>query len=688
MQVVFQVIQRLLPHGSRAPAGAAKGQSGITVEPPGSADWRLPPVWPPDLFAVCATLLNLSGCYADASLTEECDARDYMRLGRIWRGPDVKSGKEQDAPGPVGERKQEAPGQMDVLAGALQRHWDRLLLSAAEPVSAHVERHEAETHWCGAALALLAIADEASRGMGYSARRLLAYRAMRWQWQAAACDGGDRGEEKRWRRAATLCDLVPPEVCCVQPKARTPQVGCSLRSLSNNLALLPPIGEVTTRYLVSPLAPPAPGKEEVEAFNLMLVPYPYRVGDSALRETRAHDEENWRSFRVSQDWLAPLGAQGAEPIAGFVEALVERAVADAKDPRFRVHGVVFPEAALEASLALKVGQMLAARGVDIDLLVAGAMESAAGPRPRNSVLSMLFSGGHGSGKREVLSAWKQSKHHRWKIDRRQQNSYGFAGKAPPRDGKMVLWEDIDVSNREVTFYQLPNSAVLATLICEDLARVDPVQPVVRAVGPNLVIGLLFDGPQLQGRWPGRACALLSDDPGSSVLTFTSAGPVARYRRYCQGARPGQEGPLAIALWNDDESKPQSISLEPGAQAVVLELELGSHAESTLDRRSDEGATMHVRLKRRPAPDGSPGEPRISQVRLARAEDWRILLEEPAVSPGEQPPPEPVCVSPEGTDCFAEAVSARLQDLTATFQRVDDHLGELAARLAEAQAPGR
>jgi len=34
-------------------------------------------------------------------------------------------------------------------------------------------------------------------------------------------------------------------------------------------------------------------------------------------------------------------------------------------------------------------------------------------------------------------------------------------------------------------------AALAVLICEDLARFDPVLPVINAVGPNLVISLLL-----------------------------------------------------------------------------------------------------------------------------------------------------------------------------------------------------
>ena len=49
----------------------------------------------------------------------------------------------------------------------------------------------------------------------------------------------------------------------------------------------------------------------------------------------------------------------------------------------------------------------------------------------------------------------------------------------------------------------------------------PLRTVIRSVGPNLVIVLLMDGPQLVRRWPGKYATVLSDDPGSAVLTVTS-----------------------------------------------------------------------------------------------------------------------------------------------------------------------
>jgi hypothetical protein len=50
---------------------------------------------------------------------------------------------------------------------------------------------------------------------------------------------------------------------------------------------------------------------------------------------------------------------------------------------------------------------------------------------------------------------------------------------------------------------------------------------MNAIGPNLVIALLMDGPQLENRWPARYATVLAEDPGSAVLTVTSLGMVRR-----------------------------------------------------------------------------------------------------------------------------------------------------------------
>jgi hypothetical protein len=118
----------------------------------------------------------------------------------------------------------------------------------------------------------------------------------------------------------------------------------------------------------------------------------------------------------------------------------------------------------------------------------------------------------------------QAKHHRWKLDRSQIEQYELTR----LDTCKSWWEHIDLSSREFMFCSLGKGRVISVLVCEDLARPDPVGDLIRAVAPNLVIALLMDGPQLKTRWPARYAASLASDPGSSVLSVTSIGmsPVA------------------------------------------------------------------------------------------------------------------------------------------------------------------
>src|SRR6185295_16620722 len=105
---------------------------------------------------------------------------------------------------------------------------------------------------------------------------------------------------------------------------------------------------------------------------------------------------------------------------------------------------------------------------------------------------------------------------------------------------------------------------------------------IRHAGPSLVVSLLMDGPQLKTRWPARYASILSDDPGSSVITLTSWGMVRRY------SSPYGLMSNVIALWSESGGgKIREIELASGAQAVLLTLKLASKRERTADCRLEE-----------------------------------------------------------------------------------------------------
>jgi hypothetical protein len=130
MATINDIIRSVLPEGTRPG--------------PGLRNWQHPPIWPPDLFAVAATLATLSGCYGSRRYTAhwipDCvfDGA-YLRQVR-------KAGSEW------GE---------GILPPEVARLWKALITSG----SAHVERPRHK--WKDAVMKLLAIADEACAGIGF-----------------------------------------------------------------------------------------------------------------------------------------------------------------------------------------------------------------------------------------------------------------------------------------------------------------------------------------------------------------------------------------------------------------------------------------------------------------------------------------------------------------------------------------
>ena len=155
---------------------------------------------------------------------------------------------------------------------------------------------------------------------------------------------------------------------------------------------------------------------------------------------------------------------------------------------------------------------------------------------------------------------RQDKHHRWSLDERQIYQYHLGGALHPH---IRWWEAIDVPRRSVQVVEVGEGITIVSLVCEDLAQNDDVAELIRSIGPTIVSTALLDGPQLTSRWSARYASVLADDPGSAVMTLTSFGMAQRSRPAGFDASP------VIALWKDPARGTREISLEPGAQGVLL-----------------------------------------------------------------------------------------------------------------------
>ena len=297
---------------------------------------------------------------------------------------------------------------------------------------------------------------------------------------------------------------------------------------------------------------------QTDTINLLLIPWPSEVRVSQFRETAdatARLPKGFGFFTFTDD--------SREDPKKRVEALH----AEAKRKLRRIDGVVLPELSITNEQFRALRKSLP----EECFLIAGVGgREADGGRGTNEVWLSL----------PPLKDVVQRKHHPWKLDESQVIQYGLGGVLSP---ERQWWEHIDCTGRYLNFISLSENLVMCALVCEDLARPDPVANIVRAVGPNLVIALLMDGPQTKERSAARYATVLADDPGCSVLSLTSLG-------MAQLSRPetGPSRSRVVALWKDRFKGAIEIELPQGSEAIAISLSTRYREEFTADGRGDGG----------------------------------------------------------------------------------------------------
>ncbi len=535
---VGDVIRGMLPNGSD------QAQKSPT--------WTQAPIWTPDLFAIAATLIEKSSCYAEPGIAFSKDAKQRAaKQRRALRAQRI---------GGEWANKFGVPARVQAL-------WRKLLSAEHDLVCCGTGGGRS---WKLAAMELLAIADEACAGMGYQPSRSDGLANFLWQQLIAQYSG----RQSPLQLPNSLTHLVPADVACVMPKAMTADVGCTLRSLSHNLALLPGIGCVQTEWSVDSARESSGGRTE-DPFNVLLVPFPYVVRASDFAVSRPATAKFDGYFFLKQNWLWH-GGKKVRP-AAFAQFLIEL-IREAEKECGAVHALVFPEASLDQNTAIGIGKLLAKKAPRLELMICGTLGSD-GNGTRNEAALLRFDEG------QIADTYVQSKHHRWKLDGPQIKRYQLGDKLDP---EFKWWEDIAVDDRKIRFGVNRHEAVIATLVCEDLARHDPVLGVLTAVGPSLVVALLMDGPQFEARWSGRYATALADDPGCSVLTITSVGMIDRFN-------PTGPGQRVIGLWKDRTGQAVQLVLPPANHGVILSLKAATCEQTTMDHRSDGGSVVEYRL---------------------------------------------------------------------------------------------
>lgn len=558
---IKEVAKSLLPNGTDGRSFRRVGSDYL----PAKNNLDLCPIWPPDIFAVAGSIIERSGCYTAAGPDRRNVSKhrayleDIAATVKAWTGSDTGLFK--------------VPPQV-------QRKWTSVISTFGQVDIGDVMSHPTLVDDL---LFLFCASDEACRGMGWDTPEgrqnpfaLMALSSL------LPISSVSKDVPALPEAPNTLCALVPPSAAVVMPKTLTATVGCTIRSLSHHLALLPGASQCSPTWALTPHRDTDTASAPI---RLLVIPFPFEVPASSFRVTDDPLELSGNAktaafFGLKPDWLQSRGkpVTAAMLFDDLILPLLKQAnsLARAAGP---VTGVVLPECALTDGLADELAKKLRSTGVTF--FTTGVLRNKKHSGSRNVAKTYVLP----SRPSMVL---EQYKHHRWRLDRDQCETYGLDFQWESKAEKW--WEDIDVSQRYLPFFGLRRYMSMTVLICEDLARNDPAMSVVRSVGPNLVIALLMDGPQLNTRWPAKYATVLGEDPGSGVLSVTCAALVDRSNENWAGAKR-----RVIALWRGEGGSGKEIELPEGHHAVVLDLNSRKVEQHTLDARSDNFGSRKLSL---------------------------------------------------------------------------------------------
>ena len=547
------------------------------------------PQWPTDVFALAGTLVEYSGIYHRLK-PAKLSSYDETALARVKQQLQVVKSA------PIENIADHAITALDIIKAGTQMWcefgqlwrtnsdyfpliaplWNLLVENERESVRLTNVPNMDDIAWASAALALLVISDEACEGLGYLDGSWIE-RPFRDAANEENIEGAYPGHIQPPFQDGSMTLLADESVVCVMPKSRTATIGCTMRTLSHNLALLPPPHKASSFWLRSPQNL----EKNTKPLNLLLVPYPYEIDAQDFKGTDSEQSyppqfDRWGEFDLHQNWLKE--GSGRDKIDRKITDLLDLA----KKQGTLIEGIVLPEYALDwKTYACIVEELRDKKYESVRFLVSGCSEEYSKNKPGNFVLTTVFYEAAGVERRVAITT-SRGKHHRWRLNGSQVATYCLDGVL---DANTFWWENIPLTDRKINNIVFREGSVFATLICEDLARSEPVHSVLQSIGPNLVFVLLMDGPQLETRWAARNATGLTEDPGSSVLTFTCRALLTRQAQRGYGHKPN----YTVALWKDDTQNIQLIECPPENDAAIVTLSAARAKETTLDGRANSNA---------------------------------------------------------------------------------------------------
>ena len=556
--------------------------------------WQSTLAWPPNLFAVCSAILSETGVYVklvspNSSITEiykdGLQGQNLDQLSHSWKKNIYKQEK------CVGHIWNNGTNVSDILLKSSilplpVRNLISQIFDESNQLKSIKELSD-DAEFIASILFLLSLADETCAGFGVD-----------------TTESWDNNEEHQ--SLLLFVDLILHEnerqslatFCTnrmtVLPKSLTATVGISLQSLSHHLAFIS--GEVSAFWNDIKIDSENPSHKNKENLNVLIIPYPYSVKSEQFKEKldAPHKPKAAKYFTYQPN-----------PNLSHLVELTKDLVSKSRSSSHEVDLIVFPEATFRQSIFKDYLRLMNEYFDEIGVkhkpvFIAGVVDKIIS----NTKVTQFASEGFDERNCSVLvpphryenehilnkstlkgMGYEQVKHHRWQLDHNQISMYGIGTELSAQPGE-IFWEGISLENRRVIFTQWEDWFSVCTLICEDLARQEPVSSAIRSVGPNLIIALLFDGPQKKYRWPGRHATTFSEEPGSSVLTVTALGMCQRSIPKIPNFKLDSDTSRTVALWRDKYIGEKELILQEGDHGILLELSSIMSEQISADCRTD------------------------------------------------------------------------------------------------------
>lgn len=579
-------------------------------------------IWPPDLFALTSSILSLTGAYKfvfdPKSGSELIKKESIIELGQLWR----KEMDNKNYANPINELSNLERGVLKIKReeGDFQKIIDRTIkgIKAVSYQDIFVVEKEKTINLNDLKIQLEGkmdsqisslhdpenldkdfrkvlidfhhICDEFSAGFGIRSNSTLHLKFYK-------DFNSNRLRDKGMPFIYTFCENVSKSLlkhngslsrissgrCRILPKRHTPQTGITLRSITAYLSYHRSSVKVTWNFYSGNCNPlfmnlcldtidKIKNKQKINfsSLSILLIPWPFEIhgtdiiptDDNTVNELYGffkYAPKNKSEMKDSQE----NNLEEKDTHEKSFEIMLEEYIQKAKKEHGKVDLIVFPETALDDDLCKILvhkcldhnisGYITGIRKYNTDKNVLGT----------NHVQMQFFNYDEDKPeniKEVIKKAIIQNKHHRWRLDEHQIKKYNLGASLATSKN---WWEGIEVKDREVNFFNIGEELTMCTLICEDLARQDPIADLIRSVGPNLVFALLMDGEQLKFRWSARYASILSDDPGSTVITLTSLGMI---NRHSDSKNKSQK---SIGLVSDNKGNFSEITLPSSDKKAAL-----------------------------------------------------------------------------------------------------------------------